>query len=94
MMCAACVVSWSVDGKYLILQFGLPPDSLSETYLLLVSGERGLPELPPEGLSGPQDLRKSNGTIVPPRVDSALGPEKYSYTVTNTRRNIYRIPIS
>ena len=59
-----------------------------------MSGERGLPQLPPEGLSGPEDLRKSNGVMVPPRVDSALGLEKYSYTVTNIRRNIYRIPIS
>jgi serine/threonine protein kinase/Tol biopolymer transport system component len=94
MMCAACLVSWSVDGKYLALQFGLPPNSLSQTYFLPVSGQRGLPELPPEGLNGPEDLKKSNGVMVPPRVDSALGLEKYSYTVTNIRRNVYRIPIS
>jgi eukaryotic-like serine/threonine-protein kinase len=94
MMCAACLVSWSLGGKYLVLQLGLPPSSLSQTYFLPVSGERGLPELPPEGLSGPEDLKRSNGVMVPPRVDSALGLEKYSYTVTNIRRNIYRIPIS
>jgi serine/threonine protein kinase/Tol biopolymer transport system component len=93
-MCAACLVSWSVDGKYLALQFGLPPNSLSQTYLLPVSGKRGLPELPPEGLSGPENLKTSNGGMVPPRVDSLLGPEKYSYTIMNIRRNIYRIPIS
>jgi serine/threonine protein kinase/Tol biopolymer transport system component len=94
MICAACLVSWSLDGKYLVLQFGLPPNSLSQTYFLPVSGERGLPESPPEGLSGPEDLKRSNGGMVPPRVDSALGPEKYSYIITNIRRNIYRIPIS
>jgi serine/threonine protein kinase/Tol biopolymer transport system component len=94
MMCAACLVSWSLGGKYLVLQLGLPPSSLSQTYFLSVSGERGLPQLPPEGLSGAEDLRRSNGVMVPPRVDSALGLEKYSYTVTNIRRNIYRIPIS
>jgi AcrB/AcrD/AcrF family len=33
-------------------------------------------------------------TSLPRPVDSVLGPEKYSYTVTNIRRNICRIPIS
>ncbi len=95
MMCAFCLVSWTVDGKYLALQFGLLPNSLLPTYLLPVSGDRGLPELPPEGLNGPEDLKQSNrGTLLPTGADSALGPEKYSYTVTNIRRNIYRIPIS
>ena len=82
-----------MDGKYLALQFGPLPNS-PETYLLPVRGESGLPELPPEGLSSPEDLRKSNRVMVLPRgVDSVVGPEKYSYTITNIRRNIYRIPI-
>jgi serine/threonine protein kinase/Tol biopolymer transport system component len=93
-VCALCYRGWSVDGKYLALQFQPLPHSL-ETYLLPVSGENGLPELPPEGLSGPEDLKKSNRVVVLPRgVDSVIGPEKYSYTITNIRRNIYRIPIS
>ena len=94
MMCAMCLASWSPDGKYLALLLGLPPSSQLHTYLLPVNGERGLPKLPPKGLSGPEDLRKSNGVMVLPRVvDSALGPDKYSYTLTSIRRNIYRIPI-
>ena len=93
-VCAACFVFWSLDGKYVALQFGPTPNSGSQTYLLPVSGERGLPELPPEGLGSPEDLKKSRRVIVLPRgVDSVLGPENYSYTITNTRRNIYRIPI-
>ena len=95
-VCASCFLWWSVDGKYVFLQFRAAPahDSHSQTYLLPVSGERGLPQLPPEGLDGPEDLKKWNRVIVLPRgVDSVLGPEKYSYTVTNIRRNIYRIPI-
>ena len=94
-VCRACFVGWSLDGKYLALQFKPLPNSPSQTYLLPVSSERGLPELPPQGLSGPDDLEKSSRVIVLPRgVDSVLGPEKYSYTVTNIQRNIYRIPIS
>jgi eukaryotic-like serine/threonine-protein kinase len=94
MMCAMCLASWSPDGKYLALLLGLPASSQLHTYLLPVNGERVLPKLPPKGLSGPEDLRKSNGVMVLPRVvDSALGSDKYSYTITNIRRNIYRIPI-
>ena len=93
-VCALCYGGWSVDGKYLVLQFRPLPHSL-ETYLLPVNGENGLSELPPEGLIGPEDLKKSTRVVVLPRgVDSVFGPEKYSYTITNIRRNIYRIPIS
>jgi eukaryotic-like serine/threonine-protein kinase len=93
-VCAECFVAWSVDGRYLVVQF-LPPPNSSQTYLLPMTGERGLLELPPEGISGPEDLKKSRRVIVLPRgVDSVLGEENYSYTVTNIRRNIYRIPIS
>jgi len=94
MICGSCFPSWSTDGKYLALQF-LPAPHSAETFLLPVNRERGLPELPPEGFSGPEDFKKSNRAIVLPNgVDSAFGPEKYSYTTTNVRRNIYRIPIS
>ena len=94
MICALCYVWWSVDGKYFAFQF-LPPPHSVETYLSPVSRQYGLPDLPPEGLGGPEDLKKSKRAIVLPRgVDSVLGPEKYSYTITNIRRNIYRIPIS
>jgi eukaryotic-like serine/threonine-protein kinase len=98
-MCALCYMGWSVDGKYLAVQF-LPPPVSAETYLLPVNAEHGLPDLPlegfpPEGVSGPEGLGKLNRAIVIPKgVDSALGPQKYSYTITNIRRNIYRIPIS
>jgi eukaryotic-like serine/threonine-protein kinase len=92
-LCAMCLVSWSVGGRYLVMQLGLPPET-SQTYLLPVSGGRGLPELPPDGLSSPEDLRRLHGEMLPRKVDSLLGPEKYSYTITSVRRNIYRIPIS
>jgi len=94
-VCAACFARWSLDGKYLALQFGPTPNSHTQTYLLAVRGERGLPELPLEGLSSPEDLKESNReTVLPRAVESVLGQEKYSYTVTNIRRNIFRIPIS
>jgi eukaryotic-like serine/threonine-protein kinase len=94
-VCASYFAWWSMDGKYLVLQYGPAIESLSQTYLLPVIGERGLPALPPEGLGDREDLEKSGrGTALPRGVDSVLGPEKYSYTLRNIRRNIYRIPIS
>jgi serine/threonine protein kinase/WD40 repeat protein len=86
-------VEWSVDGKYMALQF-LPSPMSTETFLLPVNSKRGLPDFPPQGLRSPEELRKLKRAIVLPKgADSVLGPEKYSYTLTNIRRNIYRIPI-
>jgi Tol biopolymer transport system component len=92
---ASYLAWWSMDGKYLVLQYGPAPGSISQTYMLPLIGARGLPALPPEGLRDPEDLKKSGRGIALPRgVDSVLGPEKYSYTLRNIRRNIYRIPVS
>jgi eukaryotic-like serine/threonine-protein kinase len=94
-LCALCYLNWSVDGKYLAVQFHPAPHS-EETFLLPVSAEHGLlPDLPPEGLTTPEDSRKAHRvSVLTKGVDSEFGPEKYSYTITNIRRNIYRIPIS
>jgi Tol biopolymer transport system component len=94
MICTNCFPSWSVDGKYLIVQTAPATNLRSQAFLLPVSGS-GLPELPPEGLGDPEDLKRSSRGIVLPRgVDSVLSSDNYSYTITNIRRNIYRIPIS
>jgi serine/threonine protein kinase/Tol biopolymer transport system component len=94
MMCALCLIRWSVDGKYLAFRFLQMLNSGGQTYLLPVSSEHGLPELPPAGLGGPEDVNKSGRVIaVPGEAESVLGPNNYSYTMTNIRRNIYRIPI-
>jgi Tol biopolymer transport system component len=93
-MCALCFAQWSIDGKYLAFRFLSNPNTVGKTYLLPVSGEHGLPELPPEGFSGPEDVKPGRVITLPHDADSVLGPNKYSYTMTNIRRNIYRIPIS
>jgi Tol biopolymer transport system component/predicted Ser/Thr protein kinase len=89
---AYCLVSWSVDGKYMLIQF--EESQRGESYLLAVKKETGLPELPKGGVSGPQELRTlRNAKLLPGAVDSVLGPEKYAYTKMNVRRNIYRLPL-
>jgi eukaryotic-like serine/threonine-protein kinase len=89
-----CAGNWSADGKYLYLPLELGEMGSVPT-LLPVRSDRGLPELPPEGLGGTKDVKElSKGRLLPGELDSVVGPEKYSYTVMSTRRNIYRIPIS
>lgn len=93
---AICTVFWSVDGKYLQVQFGANrnAETFSDTFLLQVRQATGLPDLPPDGIRGPGDLRGVVQRIPGTRaVDSVIGPEKYSYTVNTIRRNIFRIPV-
>ncbi len=87
-----CIAGWNIDGKYMSLQFGANLDR--RTLLLPTRRETGLPQLPPDGL-GPEELQTVNGknNFLPVAADSLVGPDKYCYTKTTTRRNIYRVPI-
>ena len=93
---AICTVFWSIDGKYLQVQFGAnrAAETFSDTFLMQVRQATGLPDLPPDGLHRSRDLKGVVERIPGSRaVDSVIGPEKYSYTVSATRRNIFRIPV-
>lgn len=86
-----CVADWSLDGKYMRLRFGSTLQSETQLVRLKASG---LPEVPPGGFHGPGDVKNVVKTTDRTQlVDSVIGPEKYSYTVTTIRRNIYRVPI-
>ena len=90
-----CFGDWSVDGKYLALIVGGMSDS--QTILLPVRSESGLPDMPPGGMTAElaDEWAAKNKVKVLGRVmDSIFGPDKYAYTKVNVRRNIYRIPIS
>jgi serine/threonine protein kinase/Tol biopolymer transport system component len=83
-----CLGDWTLDGKYMHIFMG------SQTYLLEVKKQTGLPELPKEGIGSSEDLKKVRKVVeVPDQVESMVGPEKYAYRRTNVRRNIYRVPI-
>jgi len=87
-----CVADWSLDGKYMRLKFGSARQA--DTYFLQVRQATGLPDVPPEGLGGSGDLKGAVQHVAANHpVDSLVTPGKYSYTVTNIRRNIFRIPI-
>lgn len=79
---------WSVDGKYFHMYLG------SQTYLMEVNKQTGLPEFPESGISGEDDLKSVPKVKVLPRfVNSVLEPERYSFAKKNVRRNIFRVPI-
>ena len=85
-----CEMEWTADGKYLLMQAGVNPDVKAE--LLPVRKDSGLPDLPKEGVTQPEYTKGIAGRVVLVQgVNSAVGPEKYAFTKTNVRRNIYRV---
>jgi eukaryotic-like serine/threonine-protein kinase len=83
---------WDTTGKFFYLNF--PASGNGSTYMLPVNAVRGIPNLPPGGVATGDELKGDKQLIViPQQVDSAMGPNHYSYTRHDTRRNIYRIPL-
>ena len=53
-----------------------------------------LPKFPEQGLKNSAELIGVAGvTTEPYSVESAISPDRYSYTKTTYRRNLYRIPL-
>jgi serine/threonine protein kinase len=96
-----CVAGWDSDGKFFYLRF--PNSSDTNTYMMPVAAGRGLPILPPNGVTGGNDLKtktvgvlanpSQRASIIPHGFESVAGPDLYSYTKETTRHNIYRIPL-
>lgn len=94
-----CLLNWSNDGKYMMLLFEggtrdatADPSADASAQVVPVRKESGLPELPPGGFRGPQDVN-AKYRLRPIMADSLIGPSKYAYTRLTTRRNIFRVPI-
>jgi Tol biopolymer transport system component/predicted Ser/Thr protein kinase len=89
---SVCLAGWSIDGKYMQIEFEMARER--STFFLTVRKETGLPDLPPEGLAGPEELRtKAKNSFSGQTVSSMVSPNKYSFTKTTIRRNIYRVPV-
>ncbi len=87
-----CGAIWDLTGSSLLLN---APGILGRvTYTLPVKAGSAFPELPPEGISRPEDVLKvKTGSAIPWDVQSALSRTVYAYVRTSTRRNLYRIPL-
>jgi Tol biopolymer transport system component/tRNA A-37 threonylcarbamoyl transferase component Bud32 len=87
-----CLGGWDAQGKFFGLQF--PNAGDANTYVMPVSPARGLPNLPPNGVTDGKDLKADTKILViPHRIESAVSPTLYSFTRETIRRNIYRIPL-
>jgi hypothetical protein len=85
-----CDMAWTGDGKYLQLRTGVNENVNTE--LLPVRSDTGLPDLPKQGLTKLEDTKGIAGRVVLGLgVNSAVSPERYAFTKTNVRRNIYRV---
>jgi serine/threonine protein kinase len=91
-----CADNWDVSGKYFYMVF----DTLQgfNSYMMPVNPARGIPDLPSGGMRGDADLKAAlkadkRVVVIPRGIDSAAGPNFYTYTLRNTRQNIYRIPL-
>src|SRR5207253_10642508 len=87
-----CAGGWDISGKFFYLTFPAAGDL--NTYMLPVSPARGIPNFPAGGITTGAELKADNRVLViPQQLESAAGPNHYSYTRQNTRRNTYRIPL-
>ena len=86
-----CLASWDVSGKFLYIRF----DALgAATFPLPLLHDSGLPILPPAGIAIVGDFKNAKAAAtIPLLVDSAVSPSVYAYSIRNTRRNLYRIPL-
>ena len=87
-----CEVSWDITGKYFFVSFVAERVG---SYATPVMHDQGLPKLPPGGLSLTEEFINAKTTLtVPWFVQSAVSSSLYAYTRENTRRNLYRVPLS
>jgi hypothetical protein len=84
-----CVANWTVDGKYMHLQF---PDENSRSSLVPINRTTGLPDLPANGIMTSANVT-GRAIKLPGVADAVASPNKYSFTKTVGQRNIYRIPL-
>ncbi len=86
-----CGGIWDASGKFFYFYF----EALtSEFHVLPTSPATGLPNAPPQGIVGNDDLKAAKPVAtISDSVTSAVNSSTYAYVRRNTRRNLYRIPI-
>jgi len=86
-----CTLSWDAAGKFIYIHF---PALREGIYPLPVQHDTGLPKLPPAGIVQVEDFAKAKAAAaILENVNAAVSPSFYAFTRTNTRRNLYRIPL-
>ena len=88
---ALCWANW--DETCNLFYVGFPNIGDKNGYALPLL-RTGLPDLPPGGVANIEDLKRMKAVEVIPGATPLKGtPSLYAYARTNTRRNLYRIPL-
>jgi hypothetical protein len=67
---------------------------VKRSYALPVMRDSGLPKIPSTETPRIEDFGNPKAiTTIPWDVQSGMNPSLYAYSRTNTRRNLYRIPL-
>jgi eukaryotic-like serine/threonine-protein kinase len=87
-----CELYWDDSGKFVFLQFS---ETHEGTYILPMNRDTELPKIPGAGFADVEDFKKAKSQgLVPWFVQSAVNQSIYTYVRSNTRRNLYRIPLN
>ena len=89
----ACANAWSPDGQSFYVQIQPSPQP-GRMAILTVSGETGLPDLPPGGIETADQALSLRGVRVVGRGFVIPGPDPgtYAYINPTVHRNLFRIP--
>jgi eukaryotic-like serine/threonine-protein kinase len=86
-----CTGGWDLSGAHLFLSF---LDQESKTYFMPMGKHGEMPKFPDGGAAKGTELATIPGVkLAPVWVESAVSPDVYSFTQSNNRRNLYRIPL-
>ncbi|HEY1732104.1 MAG TPA: protein kinase [Terriglobales bacterium] len=86
-----CAMTWDRAEKFVYLYFSSIHDG---TYILPMNHDTELPRIPDAGFADVEDFKKAKSAgTVPWFVESAVNQSTYAYVRSNTRRNLYRIPL-
>jgi eukaryotic-like serine/threonine-protein kinase len=87
-----CHFTWDVTGEFVYVS--LESAALKQrTYVFPVQRGTGLPRLPPGGVARLEDMVNAKPVAILRKLNSAANPTLYAYTVENTHRNLYRVPL-
>jgi eukaryotic-like serine/threonine-protein kinase len=87
-----CFFTWDTAGKFVYVYFWQLHES---SYALPGLHDSGLPKVSPGGIARMEYLTNARTfTAIPQIVRSAVSPSVYAYTRENTRRNLYRVPLT
>ena len=95
-VCNGCIAFWSDDGKSFLATAGFGTDNRTiPTYVIPVSADNGIPELPSQGLADISEFAKLKNVRTIPQSSIGIGRTRdtYVFVKETVQRNLYRIPL-